>query len=72
MSPRQVETMFDVIDKEKNTELHTLNLVSVNLSTVDSDILARVVARMKNAILTEEYRMTHSEYCFCQPFNCSP
>ena len=29
--------MFTVLDKEKNTELHTLDLGGVNLSAVDPD-----------------------------------
>ena len=40
--------MFAVLNKEKNTKLHTLGLGWVNLSTVDPDVLARVVDRVEN------------------------
>ena len=41
LSPHQVETMFAVLDMEKNTELHNLNLCSIDLSTVDPHVMAR-------------------------------
>ena len=51
LSHPQVETMFAVLNKEKNAELHTLNLHGVNLSTVDPDVLDRVVVRFNIFII---------------------
>ena len=62
LSPRQVETVFSVLDKEKNAELHTLGLSrrsSVNLSTVDPGVLSRVIMRLKNADLIKLAKLTN-------------
>ena len=49
--------MFAVLDKEKNKELHTVNLRQIDLTTVYPGVLARVVVRLKNVNLSVDYRM---------------
>ena len=58
LTPHQVETLFAVLDNEKNTELHTLGLSRANLSTVEPDVLARVLDRLKNVALYDNLLTT--------------